>query len=359
VTVTQDPWARVVGQPDAVERLRAAVERPAHAYLFVGPPGSGRRAAARAFAGELFAAGTDPDAAERHRRLAAVEQHPDLTVVERTGASIPVGDREHPEEGSARWVVQRAPLSPVDAARSVWILLDFHLVLHAAPVLLKTIEEPPAHVVFVVIADEVTPELVTIASRCVRVDFHAVGSDDIMRVLVAEGADPQMAAVAATGSLGSVDRARLLVADERFGLRRDAWSAVPDRLDGTGATAAAVATELVAMLDDAQAPLSVRHRAELDELAARVAVTGERGSGRRDLEARHRREARRLRTDELRFGFTVLAERYRDQLAVPGSARGAVDAIATLVSASEALDRNPNELLLLQALLVRLGRAGR
>lgn len=354
---TGDPWLRVVGQHEAVRRLRAAVERPAHAYLFVGPPGSGRRTAARVFAGELFAAGTDPEVARRHRHLATIEQHPDLTVVERRGASIPVGDREHPEEGSARWVVQRAPLSPVDADRSVWVLLDFHLVLNAAPVLLKTIEEPPPHVVFVIVADEITPELVTIASRCVRIDFHAVTPDHIVEALVADGADPAAASVAAAGALGSIDRARLLMGDPRFGLRRDAWASVPGRLDATGAVAAEVAAELAALIDDAQAPLAERHKAELEDLAARVAVTGERGSGRREMEARHRREIRRLRTDELRYGFTVMADGYRSDLTNPGRARGAIEAVQAIADASEALDRNPIESLLLQALLVRLGRA--
>jgi DNA polymerase III subunit delta' len=358
-TTVGDPWAGVVGQDRAVAQLRAAVANPAHAYLFVGPAGSGRRIAARAFAGELLAAGTDPDAAARHRHLAATEQHPDLMVVERRGASIPVGDRDHPEEGSARWVVQRAPLTPVDAARSVWVLLDFHLVRDAAPVLLKTIEEPPGHVVFIVVADEVTPELVTIASRCVQVEFHAVSRDAIVRALIHEGAAPDVAEAAAAGSLGSVDRARLLVSDARFGLRRQAWMAVPDQLDGTGATAARLAAELVAMIDDAQAPLDERHKTELDELASRVAVTGERGSGRRELEARQRRETRRLRTDELRFGFTMLAERYREDMAGGGDPRQAVAAIAMLSAASEALDRNPNESLLLQGLMVRLDRGRR
>lgn len=353
-----DPWAAVVGQDRAVAQLRAAVANPAHAYLFVGPSGSGRRAAARAFAGELFAAGTEGDGADRHRQLAAIEQHPDLTIVERRGASIPVGEREHPEEGSARWVVQRAPLSSVDARRSVFVLLDFHLVRDAAPVLLKTIEEPPTHVVFVVVADEVSPELVTIASRCVQVEFHGVGTEVIAEALRAEGASDDVARAAAAGSLGSIDRARLLANDPRFGLRRDAWMAVPERLDGTGSVAAEVATELAAMIDDAQGPLDARHKNEVDELAARVAVTGERGSGRREMDARHRREVRRLRTDELRFGFTMVAERYRDRLAAGTEPRQALAALSALSDASEALDRNPNESLLLQALMVRLGQPG-
>jgi DNA polymerase-3 subunit delta' len=359
VSVSTDPWARVVGQEEAVARLRAAVEQPAHAYLFVGPAGSGRRAAARVFAGELFAAGADPDAARRHRDLALAEQHPDLHVVERKGPFIPVGDDRNPEEGSARWIVQRASLSPVDAPRSVWVLLDFHLVHLAAPVLLKTLEEPSPHVTFVVVADEVTPELVTIASRCVRIDFHAVRHADIVAALVAEGADPAAADVAAAGALGSIDRARLLLSDSRFVLRRDAWAGVPDRLDGTGATVSTIAAELAAMLDDAQAPLVERQKAELEELDARAAVLGERGSGRKDLEARHRREIRRLRTDELRYGLTVMAEVYRSRLTSPAAARTAVEAVRIIAEAAESLERNPNESLMLGALLIRLGRAGR
>ncbi len=357
VVAAVDPWASVVGQERAVGQLQAAAQRPAHAYLFVGPPGSGRRAAARTFAGELFAT-ADPSGARRHRSLAATEQHPDLTVVERRGASIPVGDRENPEEGSARWVAQRAALSPVEGGYSVFVLLDFHLVRDAAPVLLKTLEEPPAQTVFVVVADEITPELVTIASRCVRVEFHGISREVLIAALVAEGADPTAAEAAAAGALGSMDRARLLINDPRYSLRRDTWAAVPERLDGTGATAAVVAAEMVALLDDAQAPLDEWHRREIDELATRVEVTGERGSGRREMDARHRREARRLRTDELRFGFTVLAERYRDRMVTGRDQAASIGAIRALLDAAESLERNPNEALMLQALMVRLGRAG-
>ena len=351
-----DAWTDVVGQDRAVAQLKAAVAAPVHAYLFVGPAGSGRRAAARAFAAELFAhgAGDDVDAADRHRRLALAEQHPDLAVVERKGASIPVGDRERPEEGSARWVVQRASLSPIDASRSVFVLMDFHLVRDAAPVLLKTIEEPAPHVVFVVIADEITPELVTIASRCVQVHFGSIPTALVAERLMADGVAPALAEDAAEASLGSLDRARLLVEDERLVVRRDAWKAIPDRLDGTGAVAAEVAAELVAAIDDAQGPLDERHKVEASELAERIQTTGERGAGRKDLEARQRREARRLRTDELRFGFAVVSERYRSRLSDAPDPSDALVALQALRDASEELVRNPNEALMLQALMLRL-----
>ena len=88
-----DVWSEVVGQPRAVDLLRAAAAGdPVHAWLFVGPTGSGKRAAARAFAGELLAAEADAagdaEGAARARHLALNEQHPDLIVVERVGASI-------------------------------------------------------------------------------------------------------------------------------------------------------------------------------------------------------------------------------------------------------------------------------
>ncbi|MFN7150884.1 MAG: ATP-binding protein, partial [Microthrixaceae bacterium] len=71
-----DLWSEVVGQDPAVAQLRAALASPVHAYLLVGPEGSGKRALARAFAAELLAGGLDDDRAERTHRLVAAEAHP-------------------------------------------------------------------------------------------------------------------------------------------------------------------------------------------------------------------------------------------------------------------------------------------
>ena len=68
---TVDPWDEVVGQERAVRLLQAAVTAPAHAWLFLGPSGSGKRAAAGAFAGDLLSAGLETDPAQRTRALAA------------------------------------------------------------------------------------------------------------------------------------------------------------------------------------------------------------------------------------------------------------------------------------------------
>src|SRR5262249_55344493 len=161
-----DLWSEVVGQDNLVAQLRAAAADPTHAYLFVGPPRVGPRAAARAFAAEVLSAGASSEEAERHRRLAAAHHHPSIIVGQRVGASILAEQ--------ARDIVRRAQMSPPEGSLQVLVLTDFHLVTTAAPILLKSIEEPPPGTIFVILADEVPADLVTIASRCVRFDFPHV-----------------------------------------------------------------------------------------------------------------------------------------------------------------------------------------
>lgn len=344
-------WGRVQGQAVAVGRLRAALVDPVHAYLLLGPPGSGKEAAARVFAGELLATAVDdPHEAARHRALAADDAHPDVAVVRREGAQISVDQ--------ARAIVRRASLKPVESRRKVLILEEMHLVVGpAAATLLKTIEEPPDGTFVVVLADEVPDELVTVASRCVRVDFPGLTVDVVARALVAEGVDGDRAGEAAAAAHGDLDRARLLAADDRLALRLAAWRAVPDRLDGRGSTVAVVVDELRAAIDDATVPLKNRQTAEAAALAERAEAYGQRGAGARATEERHRRQLRRLRTDEIRLGLAELAHRYRLGLADPVSAAAAVAALDAVHQAGEALVRNPNEELLLQGLLGSLPRS--
>ncbi len=356
-----DVWAAVPDQGQAVGQLRAAVAAPVHAYLFVGPSGSGAREAARAFCAELIAGGTtgaDPATAERHRSLALADQHPDIAVVERSGPAVTVGQ--------AREIVRAASLSPLEGDRKAMILHEFHLVRpDAAATLLKTIEEPPPGTFFVVLAEEVTPDLVTIASRCVRVEFPAPTDEAVTAALVAEGVTTERAAEVASVARGDLDRARLLATDDRLDLRLAVWRSVPHRLDGSGHAVSVLVDELRAAIDDALGPLVARHADEVAELQRRIERYGQRGSGARELEERHRREVRRLRTDELRLGFAELARSYRDGLAAPTeppatptSPEPVLDGLAAITAANEALVRSPNEELLLLALFLRLPPAG-
>lgn len=347
-----DAWSEVVGQDRAVALLRsAAAGDPVHAWLFVGPTGSGKRAAARAFAGDLLAASADAagnhDDAARARALAAQEQHPDLVVVERVGASISADQADE--------IVTRASRSATEGNRKVLVLDEFHRIAEGvAPKLLKTIEEPPPGTFFVVLADELPPALVTIASRCVRVDFSPVPTPAIVDRLVADGIPAERAAEAAGYSGGDLRRARLLATDDRLALRVAAWRDLPRRIDGRGATATAVVADLRAAIDDVEAPLRARQEQEVAELNERIERYGQRGSGARELEARHKREVRRLRTDELRLGLSSLAASYRDELVVSADPARPIEGLDAIRQAEADLRFNPNEELWLTALVLRL-----
>jgi len=281
-------WATVVGQEPAVALLRQAANQPVHAYLLVGPPGAGRTEAARAFAGTLFAgSGPAEDGStgedlegQRHRALAAIGQHPDLVLVEPEGRSLLVADAER--------ITVEGWRSPIEADRKVIVVDRFDTAEPAAASsLLKTIEEPPASAVFVLLAEEVPDEHVTIASRCVRVDLPPVPDQVVADALVAEGVAADRADELATASAGSVARARLLAVDPAFLGRRDAWHSVPERLDGSGAVVAVLVAELRGLIDEAQGPLQDRHCIELEALTEHEEAFGARGSGRRELVDRH------------------------------------------------------------------------
>jgi DNA polymerase-3 subunit delta' len=113
------------------------------------------------------------------------------------------------------------------------------------------------------------------------------------------------------------------------------------------------ATELLALIDAAAAPLAERHAAEVADVDAQIRAHGERGSGRKQLDERHKRELRRHRTDEMRAGLAAMAATYRDALASGTGAdvEGCARAVHRIHAAIEALDRNPNDKLLMESLL--------
>ena len=340
-------YAEVIGQDRAIAQLRAYAQSPVHAYLFVGPPGTGKQVAARSFAAQVLCGdGGCADCEICRRVLEGV--HPDVIVFERRGASLLLDD--------AREISRRAATSPVEGARKVLVLTDFHLVEEVGPALLKTIEEPSPGTVFIVLAEQVPPELVTIASRCVRIDFAPLAPATVAEVLVGEGVAASTAEQVAVAAGGRLDRARLLAGDPGFAARLAAWRDVPNRLDGTGAAVVTLAEELRAAIDTVLEPVRAAHQQEVTEIEERAREYGERGPG-RDLETRHRREERRARADELRAGLATLAGHYRDRLAsgvTSAEAGRCLNAVAAIDAANEALIRNPNEVLWLQALLLRL-----
>jgi DNA polymerase III subunit delta' len=329
-----------------------------HAYLLVGPPGLCQQQLVRGFAASLLCHfGGCGECDVCRRALSGV--HPDLVEVERTGAAITVDD--------ARRVVRLAQRRPVEGHRQVFVVSDIHLARLAAPVLLKTLEDPSEQSVFVLLAESVPAELATVASRCIRIDLRRLGVSELGAWLESQGLQADRAGEVAQAASGSVERARLLSEDEGFAQRRALWRSVPASLDGTGASAAVLASELLASCEEAVEPLRAHHRAERDALAEEAEATGARGvPGRKQLEDRQHREERRWRTDELRAGLSVLAGAYRDRLAEAMSVSEAagsqgrekskafIAAIAAIEDLVAELVRNPNETLMLEALLVRL-----
>ncbi len=346
----------IVGQRDAVAALTAAAANPVHAYLFRGAAGNGGLVAAYGFAAALLCprggCGHCPTCV-----AALAGTDPDLHVVRRSGASV--------SKEAIRQIVTLAHRRPLAAARQVIVVLDMHLVLDRAPVLLKTLEEPPGETVFVLLADEVTPELVTIASRCIEVAFPPVPRQQLVSWLTTSGVAPELAAVVADSSGGNPERARLMVDDTDVAARVALWASVPERLDGTGSAAAAVTRQVVESSDRAVAPLQAAHAREIESLTETAKQFGERGlPGRREIVEQHQREERRFRTDALRAGLGVLARTYGGRVTTAAAkgtvevgdpdVRAAAAAIGLITETVKALPRNPNESLLLESLFLRL-----
>lgn len=345
----------VAGQGPAIAQLIAAARRPVHAYLLVGQSGLQQRELVRGFVAALLCPNGGCGECETCRRVFS-GVHPDLVEIERAGAQLAVDD--------ARRVVRLSYRRPREAVRQVVVVPDLHLARLAAPVLLKTLEEAPPSTVLVLLADSLAPELDTVASRCVLIELAPVSETELTAWLRGKGVNEAVAKKVAHASGGSPDRARLLLDDPSVEERRKLWRQVPSRLDGTGATVVRLAEELLEATSVAIDPLRARHAEELEELAARAKASGEKGiPGRREAEERHRREERRLRTDELRAGLAELAGAYRDR-AVEMTHDASAHASGRLVDCATACDivgstateliRNPNELLLLEALFLRL-----
>ena len=359
-------FAGVVGQEDAVAALRAAASNPVHAYLLLGPEGNGGLAAAHGFAAALLCPeGGCGVCATCRAAMAGTD--PDLHVVRRSGASL--------SKETLRQVVSLAQRRPLAAARQVIVVLEMHLVLERAPVLLKTLEEPPGDTVFILLADEVTPDLTTIASRSVVIPFPPVPREAVAQWLTEAGAAAEVAAVIAESSGGNVERARVMLDDPDVAARVALWASVPDELTAStsGMTVANLTRRALESSERAVEPLRAAHAREIEMLTEAAREMGERGlPGRKEIVDQHQREERRFRTDALRAGLGVLARTYRARVvrAVgvgdggggdgPAAAvgdpdvRAAAAAVQLITEATESLVRNPNESLLLQSLFSRL-----
>lgn len=357
-----DVFARLIGQDRAATALRQYAASPVHAYLFSGPPGASVRDALVCFAAALQCPKDGCGECERCR-LVLTEGDPDVYVAERAGVSWRLEEIREAERVSRR--------RPLGAGYQIVVLEDVELTTTgaspSAAALLKSLEEPPPRTIFLLSAEELPPELDTIVSRCLDVRLRALSEEDLTSILITEGANGDAATSAAQAANGNLRRARILVHDPALSSRVAQWRAVPERLTGTSAVSAGVASSIAASLDDAITPLVELQDEELARRASDAREMGQRGlTGRRDVEAQFKREQRRFRLDELRFGFSALTGVYRERLmenldqSAGGDARSeyrvgaslrAIDAVA---EANRRLGTNVDEALLLHDLMFSL-----
>jgi DNA polymerase-3 subunit delta' len=300
---------RVPGQPGAIAFLRAAVERPHHAYVLAGPEGSGKSLAARAFAAALLCSRGGCGSC-RDCRLAQEDHHPNEFVVEPEGRDIHVGTirtevwqpayRTAPEPGRKIFVIREADrLSP-----------------HAADTLLKVLEEPPADAVLLLLSARAHELPETVVSRCHVVVFTALSERFVVDELIGQGTDEVRARLAARLAGGNLGRARRLAAsDDGLRFREAARSAI--ELAAAGPSGALSAADVV--LDAA----TEYRKGMKDELAEELApFLDERGRPEeayrgaiRRIELRFQRRERRAERDYVDWVLLAVSALLRDAVA--------------------------------------------
>lgn len=358
-----DVFDAIVGQDRAVAAMRDYVRQPVHAYLISGPSGANVEETTRAFIAALQCPAHGCGACDVCRRVLEGNE-PDVHVATRAGASWSVEDIHDIER-----IARRRPLQ---APFNIVVVEDIELTVSggspSAPALLKTLEEPATKTIFILTAEELPEELVTIESRCVNIPLQGLSIDAIVDVLVRGGASREVAVEAAASAQGNLRRAHVLVNDPALAQRLALWRGAPDRFNGTAASAAAFALDISAAITAALAPLVTLQDAELERLAAQAKEMGLRAvPGRTKIEQQHKREQRRFRLDELRFGLSVLAavyrERFHELTTAPSlDARAqftltqTIAAIEIVTEAYQRLGTNVDEGLLLHDLALSLMR---
>ena len=318
----------LVGQSHIVSSLMDAVrasrngeetQEMTHAWLFTGPPGSGRSSAAIAFAAALICpeggCGTCIDC-----RTAKAGGHADVEVLRTEGLSIKVDE--------VRELLQRVAWAPSVGGWRVVVMEDAdRLTESAANALLKAIEEPGARTVWLLCAPTLFDVLPTIRSRARHLQLRTPSNSEVAEVLVRrDGISPAMADFASRVSQGHIGRARHLASDETIRSRRNTIMNLPFGVRDISSAFAAAATLVELATAEANAQSETRSEKESQELGL---AWGQGATGRgmasggakalKELEKEQKSRATRMVRDSLDGALLDLATLYRDVLMLQSS----------------------------------------
>jgi len=318
-------WDDLVGQRHTVGLLQTAAggHGMSHAWLFTGPPGSGRSNAAIAFAAALQCTESDKGCGSCDQcRTVLAGSHPDVTLVRTSQLSIGVKD--------VRELVRRSAMRPVGLGWQIIVVEDAdRLTEQACNALLKAIEEPTAHTVWMLCTPTIEDVLPTIRSRCRLVTLTTPTPEEVAAFLVrADAVDPGLAAYCARASQGHIGRARALARDESTRNRRREIVGYPAKLTSLGACLTAASNMAEVAKEEAEqitGELDAREKVDLDT-AYGVVERGRRpreyGPALKDLEKAQNTRAKRRVLDVVDRGLMDLVSVYRDAIAVGTGAHG-------------------------------------
>ena len=371
-------YDELIGQAHVVQILQAAVTASAsgeesqemtHAWIFTGPPGSGRSSAAIAFAQALVCKNQGCNKCN-DCITAKSGSHPDVEIMRSEGLSIKIDE--------IRELLTRTSWSPAMGGWRVVVMEDAdRLTESAANALLKAIEEPGLRTVWLLCAPTLHDILPTIRSRCRHIQLHTPGNSEVAKFLIERHQiAPKMADFAARVSQGHIGRARHLATNEEVRNRRNEILAIPGQLTSI-ANAYKQAQKLVDLANEQSSAITeALDEKEYEELSTALG----KGSGKalKELEKEQKSRATRITRDTLDGALLDLATYYRDILLVqsghddslindelsdqinryateskPQNILAKMDAI---MNARENLQRNGAPLLLMEALMCELSK---